>query len=122
MALQVKAPVGGSTLTGGTGVVRPICEPRTLPSSGRFRFWNSGQAMLPETAKRCFKSHTIGFPPIKQPLALEAEALALGAPEKWGRKRRYFHVLLNAGKEYCWIAWSAPVMNDIWGSIFRMLH
>src|SRR5260221_10234515 len=38
--------------------------------------------------------HTIGFPPIKQPLALEAAALAFGCPRKWGRKRRHFHVLL----------------------------
>src|SRR5258705_13771007 len=34
--------------------------------------------------------HTIGFPPIKQPLALEAAALAFGCPRKWGRKRRRF--------------------------------
>src|SRR6266849_6885468 len=27
--------------------------------------------------------HTIGFPPIKQPLALEAAALAFGCPRKW---------------------------------------
>ena len=45
-------------------------------------------------AKRWFKSHTIGFLPIKQPLALEA-ALAFGWPKKWGRKRRHFHVLLE---------------------------
>src|SRR5258707_1118177 len=39
--------------------------------------------------------NTIGFPPIKQPLALEAAALAFGVPrKKWGRKRRHFHVLL----------------------------
>ena len=37
---------------------------------------------------------SIGFPPIKQPLALEAAALAFGCPRKWDRKRRHVHVLL----------------------------
>src|SRR6266404_6648041 len=39
-------------------------------------------------------NNSIGFPSIKQPLALEAEAFAFGCPRKWGRKRRHFHVLL----------------------------
>jgi hypothetical protein len=30
---------------------------------------------------------TIGFPPIKQPLALEAEALASVCPKKMGQKK-----------------------------------
>ena len=33
---------------------------------------------------------TIGFPPIKQPLALEAEALALGFLGKMGQKKETF--------------------------------
>ena len=31
--------------------------------------------------------HTIGFPPIKQPLALDAEALAFGCPRKNGAEK-----------------------------------
>ncbi|HLZ50662.1 MAG TPA: hypothetical protein VKP61_07925, partial [Candidatus Acidoferrum sp.] len=34
-----------------------------------------------------FRPYTIGFPPIKQPHALEAEAFAFGAPGKWGKKK-----------------------------------
>ena len=37
---------------------------------------------------------SIGFPPIKQPVALEAAALAFGCPRKMGQKKRHFHVLL----------------------------
>ncbi len=48
-----------------------------------------------EMAKRWFKSHEPGRAPIKQPLALEAAALAFGCPKKWDRKRRHFHVLLE---------------------------
>jgi transposase len=33
---------------------------------------------------------TIGFPPIKQPLALEAAALAFGCPRKMGQKKETF--------------------------------
>src|SRR5438046_5464193 len=46
----------------------------------------------------------IGFPPIKQPLALEAAALAFGCPRKWSRKRRHFHVLLELSNDrrICW--------------------
>jgi hypothetical protein len=35
---------------------------------------------------------------------LEAEAFAFGAPEKWGRKRRHFHVLLELSNDrrICW--------------------
>jgi len=40
-----------------------------------------------EMAKRWFKSHPIGFPPIKQPLALEAAALAFGCLRKTGQKK-----------------------------------
>ncbi len=44
-----------------------------------------------EMAKRWFKSHIIGFPPIKQPLALEAEATRFCVPQENGaRKRRKF--------------------------------
>jgi hypothetical protein len=43
-----------------------------------------------ELAKRWFKSHPIGFPPIKQPLALEAEAFASGCPRKMGQKKETF--------------------------------
>jgi len=52
-----------------------------------------------EMAKRWFKSHTIGFPPIKQPLALEAAALAFGCPGKWGRKRKKF-------MSYLYVKWN----------------
>src|SRR5271166_6465741 len=47
---------------------------------------------------------TLGFPPIKQPHALEAEALAFGCPKKRGRKRRHFHVLLELSNDrrICW--------------------
>src|SRR5256885_1409702 len=58
----------------------------------------SGQFLRPAASRPLlsrFRPYTtIGFPPIKQPLALEAAALAFGCPEKWGRKRRHFHVLL----------------------------
>jgi len=37
-----------------------------------------------------FPPYTIGFPPIKQPLALEAEALAFGCPRKMGQKKETF--------------------------------
>jgi hypothetical protein len=43
-----------------------------------------------KAAKRSFKSHTIGFPPIKQPLALEAEPFASGCPRKMGQKKETF--------------------------------
>jgi len=34
-----------------------------------------------------FRPYPIGFPPIKQPLALEAEALAFGCPKKMGQEK-----------------------------------
>jgi hypothetical protein len=37
-----------------------------------------------------FSPYIIGFPPIKQPLALEAEALASGCPRKMGQKKEIF--------------------------------
>ena len=40
-----------------------------------------------EMAKRWFKSQNVGFPPIKQALALEAEPSLLGALGKWGKKK-----------------------------------
>ena len=44
--------------------------------------------------KRCFKSHPTGFPPIKQPLALEAEATRFCVPPgKWGKKKEKIQVL-----------------------------
>src|SRR5580658_8945819 len=39
-------------------------------------------------AKRWFKSHTIGCPPIKQPLALEAEATRFWVPQENGARKR----------------------------------
>jgi hypothetical protein len=39
---------------------------------------------------RSFRPYTIGFPPIKQPLALEAAALAFGWPRKMGPKKETF--------------------------------
>ena len=92
MALQVKASPMWPDAHGRYGVVRPICERGTLPSSGRFRFWNFGQAMLQEWPNDA-SSHPPWFPPRMQTLALGAEALALRAPRKWGRKRRFKNVV-----------------------------
>src|SRR6185437_570938 len=39
-----------------------------------------------------FLAEDQGVPPGMQPLALEAVALALGCPRKWGRKRRNVYV------------------------------
>ena len=57
-----------------------------------------------EKAGKKSRQAKIGFPPIERPLALEAEALAFGAPEKRGRKRRHFHVLLELDNDrrICW--------------------
>src|SRR5438094_7394460 len=55
-----------------------------------------------------FRPYTIGFPPIKQPLALEAVALAFGCPRKMGQKKEiFFNVLLELSNDRR-ICWSRP--------------
>jgi hypothetical protein len=60
--------------------------------------------MLAAAANSWFKSHTVGFPPIKQPLPLEAAALAPGCPRKMGQKEQTFscrtYMLRGIGRGY----------------------
>src|SRR5215472_1505486 len=79
------------------------------PFSAAHFFWALLQANSCVRQLRAFCFHgsalnIIGFPPIKQPLALEAEALALGDQEKWAEKGDIFHVLLELGNDrrICW--------------------
>jgi hypothetical protein len=58
----------------------------------------SGQFLRPAASRLLlsrFRPYTIGFPPIKQPLALEAEATRFWVPRENGaRKRRKFSYVL----------------------------
>src|SRR5260370_10527122 len=50
-----------------------------------------------------FRPKNVGFPPIKQPLALEAEATRFCVPQENGaRKRRIKNVLLSNPRRICW--------------------
>src|SRR5438105_1002395 len=47
----------------------------------------SGQTMVQMRPSDASSHRTAQVPPIKQPLALEAEALAFVCPGKWGKKK-----------------------------------
>src|ERR1700719_148786 len=59
----------------------------------------SGQFLRPAASRLLlsrFRPYTVGFPPGKQPLALEAAALAFGCPRKMGQKKRKQNVTWNS--------------------------
>jgi hypothetical protein len=71
-------------------VIPTLADLRSLPFSaahfpGRFRLIPAPAASRLLLSR--FRPYTIGFPPIKQPLALEAEALAFGCPKKMEQEK-----------------------------------
>jgi hypothetical protein len=68
--------------------------------------------------------NTIGFPPIKQPLALEAEAFAFGCPRKMGQKKEIFFMsYLNSVtiRRICWCRPRAASSAERHSSKFTVL-